>query len=83
MTYRHASTSSNSSHGIMTPSGSSLNSRPSVLSETDHNDESSDPREQFHRERKKDKLEGKSHSFRKDKEVSFTVSSGDLYRVRG
>lgn len=67
----------------MTPSGSSLNSRPSVLSETDHNDESSDPREQFHRERKKDKLEGKSHSFRKDKEVSFAVYRGVLYRVRG
>ena len=55
----------------MSPSGSSLNSRPSVISETDHNDESTDPREQFHRERKKDKLDGKSHSFRKDKEVSF------------
>lgn len=55
----------------MTPSGSSLNSRPSVISETDHNDESTDPREQFHRERKKDKLDGKSQSFRKDKEVSI------------
>ena len=55
----------------MSPSGSSSNSRPSVISETDHNDESIDPREQFHRERKKDKLDGgKSHSFRKDKEVS-------------
>lgn len=74
---RHNSTAS-SPRGILTPSsssshsvathGSKLSGGGCGLGESDY-DDGSDPRDQLYRERRKEKLEAKTTSLKKEKEV--------------